>query len=1248
MFTRKSPLRRRVVRRPHREVFRNLESLEVRQLLAVAPVAIRDSYQGQALQQLSVPAASGVLANDTYEGTGTLQAWLVDAPAQGQLSLAVDGSFTYQTIGNYGGRDQFSYRVVADGLQSDKVVVALQLTQQPDLPVAVNDRYLVHEDETLVADAVPRRRVDSLPVGATDLVYDPTGDRVYALVAGGVVEIDPETQEAGALNAISGVPFDITISDDGHYIYAALSDGRRISRFNTQQNAVDLTWDITDYSGGGLAVTDFEAVPGRPTALAVAQFYVCCSPRQGGIVVFDNGVGLPASTAGGLGTSYGGDTIVFGRDDILVGYTNSLSSYDLNFLTVDATGVHWQSGAGGILVGNTSIRGGGGYIYTDGGAVIQVDPLQVIGDLPHSGPLLADPAGNRVFVVHGSGANTTLSWYNPGTLTELGQLPLPEVTDEVLGLTRMGADGVALYTRDGQVILVRSDLISGVTRRGVLTNDADPEHDVLTPSLITNVQHGQLTWNGDGTFRYQPNRDFFGTDTFTYRVSDGTHPSNIGTVTIQVRAVNDAPSGAVDNYVVMEDAVLTVPVDQGVLTNDVDVDSPSFTASLVAPPTHGQVTLEWNGSFRYTPHPDFHGEDVFAYTAFDGQATSLPIEVHIQVNPDNGLAIPVDDVVYVNEDSTLRLDGTPTLSVLRVDQPAADLATDPSGQHLFVAVPGLGSVTEDTVLALDPYNGALRAAYAIGRNPTEMVVSDDGRYLYTVIEDERAIRVYDLVGGTLGARMVMPGGGDSAERVRNVHAIPGHPDRLLVSRYYRGWSPPAGGNFVYTQDGSILPRHVGLGVGTGGPDLTTVDETGTLAYGYQNSVSSFDFWFMELTDSGVEQVDFAPWGSLLSGYGIGRIEVAGGRLFTDLGHAVDLETRTEIGTFQGGQNFVLDPAAGKLFSLATAQQTTTLYVYDISTLNLLNQVDIPGVVGSTSSLVRFGPDGVAFRTTVNNQPGAIYLVQSTAVAGFASQGVLDNDRDVDVNGLHVELVSPPGHGSLSLGAAGSVVYQPAAEYSGNDAFVYRLVVGNYVSPPATVSIVVRPVNDSPIANGESYRVDEDTRLTVDAASGLLANDRDVEASALKAKLTTPPLHGTLELADDGSFTYQPAVDFFGVDQFEYVASDGFRNSTPVTVPLTVSAMPDATVGQPDTYVVDQARTLIADATKVVVTQPTVVAVVPAKSVWRYLDDGSDQGTAWCARILMIPAGMRAPDNWVMVTVTRRPWSVVDPTSATGM
>ncbi len=81
-----------------------------------------------------------------------------------------------------------------------------------------------------------------------------------------------------------------------------------------------------------------------------------------------------------------------------------------------------------------------------------------------------------------------------------------------------------------------------VSAAGVLGNDTDPEGNPLTASLVSTTSYGALTLNPDGSFSYTPGADFFGSDSFTYRASDGMAASTPATVTITVNPVNDVPS----------------------------------------------------------------------------------------------------------------------------------------------------------------------------------------------------------------------------------------------------------------------------------------------------------------------------------------------------------------------------------------------------------------------------------------------------------------------------------------------------------------------------------------------------------------------------------------------------------------------------------------------------------------------------------------------------------------------------------
>ena len=82
------------------------------------------------------------------------------------------------------------------------------------------------------------------------------------------------------------------------------------------------------------------------------------------------------------------------------------------------------------------------------------------------------------------------------------------------------------------------DVTSGVPfdllAPGILSNDTDVDGDSLTAVLDSNVHHGSLTLNADGSFRYAPNQDFIGSDSFSYHARDRTLDSNVVTVTFNV------------------------------------------------------------------------------------------------------------------------------------------------------------------------------------------------------------------------------------------------------------------------------------------------------------------------------------------------------------------------------------------------------------------------------------------------------------------------------------------------------------------------------------------------------------------------------------------------------------------------------------------------------------------------------------------------------------------------------------------
>jgi VCBS repeat-containing protein len=129
-----------------------------------------------------------------------------------------------------------------------------------------------------------------------------------------------------------------------------------------------------------------------------------------------------------------------------------------------------------------------------------------------------------------------------------------------------------------------------------------------------------------------------------------------------------------------------------------------------------------------------------------------------------------------------------------------------------------------------------------------------------------------------------------------------------------------------------------------------------------------------------------------------------------------------------------------------------------------------------------------------------------------------------------------------------------------------------------IYITVNSVPDAPIALDDSYAVDEDTVLQHDSTTGVLVNDFDSDGDPLTLQLVSGTSHGSLVLNADGSFTYTPDANWYGVDSFVYEISDGTFTDT-ATVTITVNSVNDAPVAIDDYVTTDEDTPVIIDIMK---------------------------------------------------------------------
>ena len=170
------------------------------------------------------------------------------------------------------------------------------------------------------------------------------------------------------------------------------------------------------------------------------------------------------------------------------------------------------------------------------------------------------------------------------------------------------------------------------------------------------------------------------------------------------------------------------------------------------------------------------------------------------------------------------------------------------------------------------------------------------------------------------------------------------------------------------------------------------------------------------------------------------------------------------------------------------------------------------------------------------------------------------DTDPDGNALQVtnQTVYSAMGGLVRISADGTFTYTPPSGYSGADSFDYTVLDPSGATDRGHVTLNVMPVNDAPVARDDSFQLAHDTSQT----GNVLVNngngaDSDVDDDVLSVDpgQWTTAAGGLVTLAADGSFTYQPATGFVGVDGFDYTVRDpaGAGDSGHVTLQVRNTA-----------------------------------------------------------------------------------------------
>lgn len=182
---------------------------------------------------------------------------------------------------------------------------------------------------------------------------------------------------------------------------------------------------------------------------------------------------------------------------------------------------------------------------------------------------------------------------------------------------------------------------------------------------------------------------------------------------------------------------------------------------------------------------------------------------------------------------------------------------------------------------------------------------------------------------------------------------------------------------------------------------------------------------------------------------------------------------------------------------------------------------------------------------VNDAPTA--QPQQIETAEDTAKQIVLFGADVDQDELTFSIKTQPSHGTLTL-IGSQVTYIPSDNYSGQDQFVY-LVSDGELSQDATVDVYIKPVNDTPVANNQTFETPEDLQITI------IPDVSDVDNSNLTYSILAPPKNGDIRIVGS-EFVYTPKENYFGEDSFSYQVGD-VESTASADVALVVTPVNDA-------------------------------------------------------------------------------------------
>lgn len=1175
----------------------------------VAPQVLPDSYSATSGAALGVPAATGVLANDT----GTSLA--VQSPASvtaghGTLSLAADGSFTYTANTNFSGTDHFNYTAadasglsgtttvtltVAPAVHNDAYSTVANTTLHPPTTatgVLGNDdgagltatigtppshaaTFTFNADGTFSYTPLTNYTgTDSFTYSAKDGASTPAGTATVNITVGPPAA-PVANNDSATVNAGSSVNGAVMSNDTGTSpLTAAVIAGPghgTLTPFNSDGTFTyvpsagwsgpdSFTYQLTDPFAQTSNIATV-SITVKPVAVADSATTAYATNVTGNVLSNDSGTSLTATL--GTGPAHASSFTLGSNGGY--SYTPAAGFAGTDTFTYTATDASSQS-VGPVTVTIT--------VNPPPAPSAVDDSVATVAGSPVSGNVLSNDSGTGISSAllagptHGtltSPLTTTGSFtYAPSGGFSGADSFTYRITDAV-GQTASATVHISVTPRTtGDSATVNSGSTVTVS---VLLNDSGSSLSVHTVSLPTG---GNAVISGGGsTIDYSADPTFSGTDSFTYTAIDGSGLiSAPATVVVTVH-----PTAAADSYSTAYATTLnetTTPV----LAND---DGAGLSAVLSSAPSHASAfTLNSDGTFSYTPAGLFAGADSFSYTAHDSSGqTAGPVMVTISVGlPPAPQAVDdsfsgsaggsVAGNVMVN-DSVTPATGT---AVALVSGPSHGTLTSPlSTAGDFTYAPSAGfsgtdsftykitdvwgrSSTATVSLTIDPTAVADTASVPAGGTVTISVLSNDlgsGLSVHTVGTPGHGAAT--ISGGATTVDYTAPANWSGSDTF-SYTAVDSSGNASNTATVTVTVTPTAAGDSYSTAYNTTLAPTAASGVlaNDHGTALTAVEDSGPAhATSFTlNSDGSFSYT-PSSSYAGPDSFTYHAVDGSAQATSTVTVNITDG--FPAAPVANDDIATPDAGGSASGNVLINDTA-----TLPTVTSHSSAAHGAVSLLASGDYTYSPSCAGGSCYS---GPDSFTYTLTdavgqtasatvnVTVLPVAVDDPSETATSGTTAT-IAVLPNDLGST-LSVHSVGTPGHGTAAISGGGSTIdYTPDSTFSGTDTFTYDVIDGSGDVSAAPATVTVDVL---PLANDDSYPAPYNVPIHI-AAPGVLFND---DGSGLTSAVTTGPSHGALTLGTDGTLDYTPAHNWVGADTFTYRITDSSAQTSTATVTITTAA-----------------------------------------------------------------------------------------------